>query len=185
MQDIKSSFDNILRNILLSHVVVRELPGNTNNKTLIRIHLIPLNSKNRESNNSVNNSVLYPKNVIKQKRNIHVSHLPTYQKITDDMLHEGSITKKRSHCSMCSVCQNNFIKGEYFRELPICEHIYHKKCIDKWFSKDLENMRCPMCRTSHTKEKLQEHQKAKPFDISRGAMRQGEHLNLNTNIEVG
>jgi hypothetical protein len=161
MQDIKSSFENILRNVLLSHVVVREIPGNNSNKTLVRIHLIPLNS-----NNFVNNSVLYHKNVIKQKRNIHVSHLPKYKKITDNILQESNIPKKRSHCNMCSICQNNFIKGEYFRELPICEHIYHKKCIDKWFSKDLENMRCPICRTSHTKDNLH------------------EHLNLNTNIEV-
>ncbi len=58
---------------------------------------------------------------------------------------------------MCSICQNDFIKKEYIRELPICKHIYHKKCIDKWFSKDFKNMRCPICRESHTKEKLQEH----------------------------
>jgi hypothetical protein len=158
MQDIKSSFDNILRNIVLSHVVVREIPGNNNNKTLVRIHLIPLNSKNHKYDN-VNNSVLYPKNVIKQKRNIHVSHLPKYKKITNNNIYECPITKKHLRCNICSICQNDFIKGEYIRELPICQHIYHKKCIDKWFSKDLKNMRCPICRECHTKEKLQERGK--------------------------
>ena len=147
MQNIESSFDNILRNIRLSCVIVREIPGN--NKTLIKIHLISLNG-----NNSINNSVLYHKNVIKQKRNKHVSHLPKYQKITNDIIQENNITKKQSSCNMCSICQNNFLNGEYFRELPICKHIYHKKCIDKWFYHDLENMKCPICRTSHTKDNL-------------------------------
>lgn len=112
--------ESILRNVLFSHVVVREVHCD-NNKTLIRIHLI--------------------QNSCKQKRNTHVSHLPKYQKIKDtsDTIFSTSI---------CSICQDNFTKGEYFRELPICKHIYHKKCIDKWFSTDFE-MRCPMCRTSH------------------------------------
>ena len=133
------SLESLLRNILLSHVIVREINEN-NNKTLIRIHLIHQNSNTCERNN------------IKQKRNTHVSHLPKYKKIKDNTLENNSV--KYSNITNCSICQNNFIKGEYFRELPICKHIYHKKCIDKWFYTDLENMKCPMCRTSHTKEKL-------------------------------
>lgn len=154
MQNIRTSLDELLRNILLSHVVVREMPGNNNNKTLIRIHLIPLPGST--SNENVNiNSVLYPKNVVKQKRNTHVSHLPKYRKVTNDML-DVNCAPKHLSTDICSICRCQFKCGEYFRKLPICNHIYHKKCIDKWFIKDEQNMKCPVCRTSHTKEKVDE-----------------------------
>ena len=32
---------------------------------------------------------------------------------------------------------------EFKRELPICKHYFHKKCIDKWLKK---NASCPICR---------------------------------------
>ena len=141
--------ESILRNVFLSHVVVREIHCD-NNKTLIRIHLMHQNKL--ESN----------------KRNKHVSHLPKYQKIKDLDTKCSNLICSDTKCSdtkcsdtkcsnlICSICQDNFTKGEYFRELPICKHIYHKKCIDKWFLTDLE-MRCPMCRTSHTEENLYEN----------------------------
>ena len=169
------SLDSLLRNILLSHAVVREFPENNNNKTLVRIHLMPFN-------NYCVNSILYPKNIIKQKRNTHVSHLPKYKKITNGQLQKintnsntnsdtdsntnsntdsntdsntNSDTNNQS-CILsesCAICHDKFKTGEYFRKLPICNHIYHKKCIDKWFMTDSKNMGCPICRTSHTKEK--------------------------------
>jgi hypothetical protein len=164
LNSIKSlnSLDSLLRNILLSHVVVREFPENNNNKTLVRIHLMPFN-------NYCVNSILYPKNIIKQKRNTHVSHLPKYKKITNDQLQQintdsntNSDTNNQS-CILnecCSICHDKFKTGEYFRKLPICNHIYHKKCIDKWFITDSKNMRCPICRTSHTKEQWDIYQTA-------------------------
>jgi len=45
--------------------------------------------------------------------------------------------------SFCLICWNNYEKDDIIRELP-CRHIYHKKCIDKWFS--MIKIRCPMCR---------------------------------------
>jgi hypothetical protein len=161
MQNIRTSLDDLLRNLLLSHIVVREMPGNNNNKTLIRIHLIPLPGSISNANVSANiNSVLYPKNVVKQKRNTHVSHLPKYRKVTNDML-DVSCTSKQLSSDICSICRCQFKCGEYFRKLPICNHIYHKKCIDKWFTKDDKHMKCPNCRTSHTKEKVDEFNLAK------------------------
>jgi hypothetical protein len=45
---------------------------------------------------------------------------------------------------VCSICFDKFTEGEYKRDL-ICSHIYHKKCIDKWFKHELS---CPQCRCS-------------------------------------
>ncbi len=125
-----NSLDNLLKNILLSHVVVKEIPNSDSNNTLVRIHLIPLNNK--------------IKNKIKNQRDKHVSHLPKYKKILENLKEDDE---------PCSICLSSFNKGEYYRKLPICKHMYHKKCIDKWFKKDIKNMKCPICRTSHTKEK--------------------------------
>lgn len=42
----------------------------------------------------------------------------------------------------CIVCMENYHVGEFKRELP-CHHIFHKKCIDKWF---VEKLDCPLCK---------------------------------------
>ena len=43
----------------------------------------------------------------------------------------------------CLICCDNYKIYEYKRILPKCSHIFHKKCIDKWFKK---NSTCPICR---------------------------------------
>ncbi len=42
----------------------------------------------------------------------------------------------------CTICFEKFEKNERYRELP-CKHMFHKRCIDKWFDKSVN---CPMCR---------------------------------------
>jgi hypothetical protein len=143
MNITKRSLNDILQNILLSHVVVKELPGNNNNNTIIRIHLIPLKSKDLNI-------------LIKSKKNNHVSHLHPYHKITNTLL---------NNLDVCSICCDYFKVEEYFRELPICKHIFHKKCIDKWFYKDIKNMKCPICRTSHNKEEIDKYNCITTTDI--------------------
>ena len=44
----------------------------------------------------------------------------------------------------CLICMEDYKENEYKRILPKCNHIYHKKCIDKWLKK---NATCPVCRT--------------------------------------
>jgi hypothetical protein len=44
----------------------------------------------------------------------------------------------------CSICLSCFSKNEYHRTLE-CGHVFHKKCIDKWFK--CNHSDCPMCRT--------------------------------------
>ncbi len=42
----------------------------------------------------------------------------------------------------CSVCLDSFKKGLYKRTLN-CGHLFHKKCVDKWISREKS---CPLCR---------------------------------------
>ena len=67
-------------------------------------------------------------------------HLKSYIKIkqNDPLLSET-----------CPICFNSYEIGQYKRSLSKCHHTYHKKCIDKWFSKNINNMSCPICRENY------------------------------------
>lgn len=43
----------------------------------------------------------------------------------------------------CPICLESFKLNQFYRKLE-CNHVFHKKCIDRWFKKD--NLNCPMCR---------------------------------------
>lgn len=44
---------------------------------------------------------------------------------------------------LCSICLGEFCKGEVLKRLPMCNHEFHKECIEKWL---LQHTSCPMCR---------------------------------------
>ncbi len=43
----------------------------------------------------------------------------------------------------CSICLEDFGKGQRVRELPKCGHVYHAHCVDRWLR--MHNA-CPLCR---------------------------------------
>lgn len=45
----------------------------------------------------------------------------------------------------CSVCQSNYLVNEFVRTLPVCKHIFHKRCIDPWIKRN-QHPTCPVCR---------------------------------------
>ncbi|TNV85302.1 hypothetical protein FGO68_gene9949 [Halteria grandinella] len=53
----------------------------------------------------------------------------------------------------CVICFEEFQKGVPVRQIPICHHIFHSKCIDSWFraknSSDFVH-KCPLCNTEVT-----------------------------------
>jgi hypothetical protein len=55
-------------------------------------------------------------------------------------------TSIESSCECC-ICLDN-IEQQTSGKLPVCGHIFHKECIDKWFEKDT-TLRCPMCRLQY------------------------------------
>ncbi|KAK9057061.1 hypothetical protein SSX86_024428 [Deinandra increscens subsp. villosa] len=43
----------------------------------------------------------------------------------------------------CAICLQGFEKEEEGRELPLCRHVFHVKCIDEWL---IRQGSCPICR---------------------------------------
>ncbi len=43
----------------------------------------------------------------------------------------------------CNICCEDYVVGQYKRTLPVCNHIFHKKCVDKWLK---SKSNCPICR---------------------------------------
>jgi hypothetical protein len=72
-----------------------------------------------------------------------LKHLGKYEKINknDTILDDK-----------CSICYDDYHVGEYKRNLNKCGHNFHKKCIDKWFKKNKDNMSCPVCRKNYNKK---------------------------------
>ncbi|KAL3617980.1 hypothetical protein CASFOL_038302 [Castilleja foliolosa] len=44
----------------------------------------------------------------------------------------------------CAICLDSFREGDECRNLRICKHLFHSKCVDRWIVK---NPSCPVCRT--------------------------------------
>ena len=43
---------------------------------------------------------------------------------------------------MCAICNESFINNNICRKNIKCNHYFHQKCIDTWYS---ENNKCPQC----------------------------------------
>jgi len=44
----------------------------------------------------------------------------------------------------CPICQDSMRQGELIRKLNVCNHQFHKACVDNWFLND--SVLCPTCR---------------------------------------
>lgn len=44
----------------------------------------------------------------------------------------------------CAICLDYFQEGENCSSLPVCKHLFHTKCVDRWIRK---RPNCPICRT--------------------------------------
>ncbi|PIN12759.1 Anaphase-promoting complex (APC), subunit 11 [Handroanthus impetiginosus] len=46
---------------------------------------------------------------------------------------------------MCSICLMEFEKEDMVNKLPICGHLFHMDCLEKWL--DRCQFTCPLCRS--------------------------------------
>jgi len=83
---------------------------------------------------------------------------PQVEKATTDMIKQlGSYKRIKDDDSLigseCVICSDCYKKDEGVRELP-CGHVFHKKCIDRWFKEG--SVYCPICRKNPFEEKQEE-----------------------------
>lgn len=50
----------------------------------------------------------------------------------------------------CPICFEDYKENDIVSKLPICDHAFHKKCVNSWLKK---NRFCPLCRAD-VREKL-------------------------------
>jgi hypothetical protein len=43
----------------------------------------------------------------------------------------------------CAICQDQIRSDDTCRSLSTCQHVYHRTCIDQWFTRSVQ---CPTCR---------------------------------------
>ena len=113
--------------------------SNSNSKEIndVIMHLIDEYNKNSKDNYKVN-YIYLNKKIIGKLNNVFLKDLCKYKK-----------TKKKDKfigCK-CTICMDNIEVNQYVRKLPICNHVYHKKCIDNWLKND-DNKSCPLCKRS-------------------------------------
>ena len=116
--------------------------SNSNSKEINDVikHLIDEYNDNNKDNYNVN--YFYFNNKAKKKlNNLFLKNLCKYKKtkINDSFL----------GCK-CSICLEKINLKDYVRKLPVCNHVYHKKCIDNWLKNDI-NKSCPLCKQSYLK----------------------------------
>ena len=56
-----------------------------------------------------------------------------------------SYKETMSSSTECAICLDEFQSGELCRLLPLCNHLYHFRCINRWLA---DYPTCPICRTS-------------------------------------
>ena len=64
-------------------------------------------------------------------------------KINCNDLNPVLVKKEDIFTDLCSICLDDYKEGETIIKLN-CNHIYHKKCLEKWL---LKNKTCPCCKT--------------------------------------
>ena len=105
------------------------------------------------------NDFLYAKNWIKKER----MNIRRYSIVEDNT--QSKSTQK----SACSICLDIFKKKKNRFILEECHHVFHTKCIIKWFRSGKKS--CPLCRKEPTEEE-------EPVNISASQVLDGINENL-------
>jgi hypothetical protein len=47
--------------------------------------------------------------------------------------------------STCCICFDDYESVKIIRKINRCGHIFHSDCIENWFSKGVNEPKCPLC----------------------------------------
>ncbi|KAI3446675.1 hypothetical protein Pfo_003340 [Paulownia fortunei] len=66
--------------------------------------------------------------------------LPLIQALLPDVAYSAAAFPRTSDCA---ICLDSFEEGDDCRNIPVCKHLFHAKCVDRWIRKKAT---CPVCR---------------------------------------
>ncbi|KAI3862269.1 hypothetical protein MKX03_037134 [Papaver bracteatum] len=69
------------------------------------------------------------------------------KKIFPIMKSEDLPTISNSTDHACIICLSEYESNEEIRRLILCNHTFHRRCLDSWIDYD-HRLICPMCRTA-------------------------------------
>lgn len=52
-------------------------------------------------------------------------------------------------CAACAVCLDALAVGQCVWQLPRCGHVFHARCVARWFDECAARPLCPICRAPH------------------------------------
>lgn len=131
MDNINDTITDIMYNIFNSEELLNTIKTNSVNSNL----LLCIDMAEGGTTNSNININIFKK--LKKSEFIKQA-LPKYKKVTE-----------KDKDSSCCICLEEYKDNTYKRTL-ICNHHFHKKCIDKWFRNcNDDDISCPMCRSKY------------------------------------
>ena len=72
------------------------------------------------------------------------------RKSTDEYLKkflDQDVNQSKSRELWCAICLEEMSGFDKIRQLK-CSHHFHRDCIEHWLAKNLDELSCPLCRTS-------------------------------------
>ena len=131
--NIFETIQNMLNNIKNNSYITQEDYNINNDDIQISIEFIEENENNENNNHNEEDEETLEKSCYKTCSEINKTLCkPIKIKQNDSVLSEN-----------CMICMDDYKINQFKRILPICNHYFHKKCIDKWFKKTIT---CPICR---------------------------------------
>ena len=138
----------------------------------VRIHTVPLQSMmtgfvdllGDDLTNNILSQFLSP-NVLQNFLEQTVQVNPSADEIQNATT---TLTLSNQQDDNCAICQDVLDRGQQVRRINHCNHLFHRTCIDTWFT---TNVHCPTCRhdirnTSNPPPVSDNHRRTNIRDIS-------------------
>ena len=77
------------------------------------------------------------------------------------------VLSKREAVTECGICMNEFDFGTGGIVTTTCAHVYHRSCIQRWFTSLTGESRCPTCSTSQISDQLKTYQRLGPVTMDK------------------
>ena len=102
-----------------------------------------INCCNKSNKKIIVNTI---KQIIEEDDTINIKLL-NIEKINNNFFKKPLINSSSN--AFCSICQEDIKTKEHKIKLPDCDHIFHKKCLNKYSKHCLINFSCPNCKNDY------------------------------------